>query len=111
MPNDILNEVRAVLAGLPAGKAPHNHHWVNAYTILARLPPAVRQQLFHERGAPGAGSGNHYSAASFVATACENLSKLGEVEVDFMVPDNATYTIDGHVFQAGYQLCGIYQRK
>lgn len=110
MPGDIVDDVRRVFQGLPTGKAPHNRHWINAYAILARLPPTLRQQLVAERGLPGKGSGNHYAAASLVADACEKLGRSGEVEVEFMVADDATYAVDGQTYRPGYELCGIYRR-
>jgi hypothetical protein len=110
-PSDILDDVRRAFTKLPKGKADHNHHWVNAYGLLGALDPEVRAILIAERCPPGAGGGQHYSAASVVSDACEMLAARDEVEIDYYAPMNATYTIDGRPFEAGYALSGIYRRK
>jgi hypothetical protein len=110
-PSDVLDDVRQAFTKLPKGKAGHNRHWVNAYGLLAAIDPTLRATLISERCPPGAGGGEHYSAASVVSDACEMLRTRDEVEIDYYAPMNATYTIDGRTFEAGYALSGIYRRK
>lgn len=109
-PSDILDDVRRAFEAIPAGKAGHNRHWINAYGLLSLMPANIRATLIAERCPPGAGGGQHYSAASVVSDACEMLQRREEVEIAYYSPTNATYTIDGRTFEAGYEISGIYRR-
>jgi hypothetical protein len=109
MPSDILDHVRAAFRAIPNGKASHNRHWINAYGLLALLPEQIRRTLIVERCPPGAGGGAQYSAASVVSDAAEMLQRRREVEIGYYSPMNATYTIDGRTFEAGFEISGIYR--
>lgn len=109
MPSDILVEVRAAFHAIPPGKASHNRHWINAYGLLALLPEQLRRTLIAERCPPGAGGGALYSAASVVSDAAEMLQRRGEVQIGYYSPMNATYTIEGRTFEAGFEISGIYR--
>ncbi|MBL4571683.1 MAG: hypothetical protein JKY86_01230 [Gammaproteobacteria bacterium] len=111
-PSEILSDVREAFTKLPKGKASHNRHWVSAYDILGLLSEELQEQLINERCDPGKGGGQHYSAASVVAGACEMLSNRGEVDLSFYAPTGATkYEIVRKGFSAGYELCGIYRLR
>jgi hypothetical protein len=109
MPSDIIDDVRAAFQAIPSGKASHNRHWINAYGLLALLPEQVRRTLIAERCPPGAGGGAQYSAASVVSDAAEMLQRRHEVEIGYYSPMNATYTIEGRTFEAGFAISGIYR--
>jgi hypothetical protein len=109
-PNDILQDVRRAFARLRRGKALHNRHWVTVYGLLATLAPRVRATLITQYGRPGRGAGRHFTAAHVVAKSCELLRALGEIETAYYAPANATYTINGRRFAAGYQVSSIYRR-
>lgn len=109
-PTDILDDVRRAFDDVPPGTADHNRHWINAYGLLSLIPATIRAQLIAERGEPGAGSGHHFAAASVVARACQMLAHRNEIEIGYYAPVNATYTIDGRTFEAGYQISAIYRR-
>ena len=84
---------------------------MTAYGLLGALPAQLRATLIDERHMPGAGAGVHFAAATVVAQACQMLEHRGEIEISDLAPMNASYTIDGHTFEAGYELSAIYRRK
>jgi hypothetical protein len=105
MPRDILDDVRAVLERASKGRG-SERHYLTAYQILAELPSALRDTLIQQRGLPGVGAGVHYSAASLVSDAAEQLAGIEKAYLDSR---HTSFQIDQHVVAAGYGVSGLYR--
>ena len=102
-----VNDVRKILQD-----ADH-HVYLTTYQILDRLPDDIRLPLIDNRGQPGAGNGNHFTAANEVAMAAETLVRNGEVEpaiwldtrgIQFKCGDNGNAWIS-----SGSPTCALYR--
>jgi hypothetical protein len=101
-PSNIRDAVRDVLLS-SAGR-------VSAYEILDRLPTSLRDQILSERGMPGAGSGNSYSAASLVTDAAEMI--LPSLDPPYRVYHDVrgmTFTVAGQSILPGNEVIAYYQ--
>jgi hypothetical protein len=105
MPDDIVDDVREVLANANKGKGT-DCQYLTAYQILALLPQHVRATLIAQRGLPGQGAGVHYSAASLVSDAAE---KVAGVEKAYLDSRHVHFQIDGSTVAAGYSVSGLYR--
>ena len=81
-----------------------------SYQILDRLPEALRDQIIAERGMPGAGQGNRYTAASLVTDAVELLlpSKEAPYRV-YLEMGDTTFTIAGQIIKPGNAMIAYYK--
>ena len=84
-PSDIRPAVEAILRTTDSG--------LTTYEILDQLPAGLRHQIITERGMPGLGSGNSYSAASLVADAIEGLLPSLEPPYRVYVHGQAVFTV------------------
>lgn len=105
MPKDIIDDVRGVLEHARAGKGTERHY-LTAYQILAALPSQVRDTLIQQRGLPGAGAGVHYSAASLVSDAAEQVPGVQKAYLDSRY---LSFEVDQRTVAAGYGVCGLYR--
>ena len=81
-----------------------------SYQILDRLPESLRDQIIAERGMPGAGQGNRYSAASLVTDAVELL--LPSMDAPYRVyleMGDMTFTVAGQTIKLGNNAIAFYK--
>lgn len=105
MPADIRDDVRHVLEHARTGMG-SERQYLTSYQILAALPQPLRDTLIRQRGLPGLGAGVHYSAASLVSDAAEQVSG---VEKAFFDSRYTSFQIDNNIVAAGYGVCGLYR--
>ena len=81
-----------------------------SYQILDHLPEALRDQIIAERGMPGAGQGNRYTAASLVTDAVELLlpSKEAPYRV-YLEMGDMTFTVAGQTIKPGNPYITFYR--
>ncbi len=109
MPTDIKSEVLTVLRAAARGKG-STPGFLTSYQILSKLPEALRTRLQAEIGDAGEGNGKHYTAASAVAQACEQLHRDGHARKEYWDTSGATFKIEGQTdANASFGLCAIFQ--
>lgn len=101
IPTNIVTEVEVVLSNAA--------NYLSAYQILERLPGNLRNQLIEERGAPGRGQGNSYTAASVVTQAAEMLSDRPGYTREYCDGSHLLFEVDGNFFRAGNEACAFYR--
>lgn len=103
-PSDIRSAVADVLTGADIHLC--------SYQILDRLPNGLRDLIIQERGFPGSGSGNSYSAASLVTDAVEKiLPSLEPPHRIYIETEGATYTVAGQALTPGNLAIAFYLLK
>jgi hypothetical protein len=100
-PADIRPAVEAVLLTASSG--------LTTYEILDQLPAALRQQIIAERGMPGLGSGNSYSAASLVTDAVEGVLPSLDPPYRVYVHGQAVFTVAGEEIRPGNSAIALYR--
>lgn len=100
-PSDIRPAVEAILRTTDSG--------LTTYEILDQLPAGLRHQIIAERGMPGLGSGNSYSAASLVADAIEGLLPSLEPPYRVYVHGQAVFTVAGQEIRPGNSAIALYR--
>lgn len=100
-PSDIRPAVEAVL--IAADRS------LTTYEILNSLPDNLLQQIISERGMPGLGSGNSYSAASLISDSVEGL--LPSLEPPYRVYEHrqAVFTVAGQEIHPGNSAIAFYR--
>jgi len=81
--------------------------FMSAYQILEELPADLRDQIIHERGRPGQGSGHHYAAATVVAQAAEKL--VGRENIVFVNAKHLKFEVAGDEIRGGNPACAFYR--
>ena len=100
-PTDIRPAVEAVLRSATSG--------LTTYEVLNQLPDPLRQQIIAERGMPGLGSGNPYSAANLVTDAIEGILPSLETPYRVYVYGQAVFTVAGQEIQPGNNAIALYR--
>ena len=100
-PSDIRPAVEAVL--IAADRS------LTTYEILNRLPDNLLQQIISERGMPGLGSGNSYSAASLVTDSVEGLLPSLEAPYRVYKQGQAVFTVAGQEIRPGNSAIALYR--
>ncbi|MBI4508762.1 MAG: hypothetical protein HY698_03940 [Deltaproteobacteria bacterium] len=112
MPSDIVETVYEVLTRANRGKGARPRA-MTAYAVLDRLPLDLRDNLIHERGMPGKGSGSTYSAAQVVSDACEILARETppRVKITYHDCEGERYRVADQWIEAGYSggVCARYR--
>ncbi len=108
MPTDINDEVKAILKSTQKDSH-YGHSYLTAYQILEKLPSQIRDQLIKERGMPGQGSVNNFTAASVVSDAAEMLPGIEIVFLDssflkIMLRDGTNLVVPGNANIGLYRL-------
>lgn len=101
IPTNILAEVEEVLTA--------STNYLSAYQILERLPSNLRDQLLEERGTPGQGNGNSYTAASVVTQAADMLSSRPGYTCEYCEGSHLLFEVNGNFFRAGNAACAFYR--
>jgi hypothetical protein len=106
MPRDIVAEVDAVLRGVQEMPNSRGRAFLTAYQILDQLHQPTKGRLIAERGAPGSGAGEHYSAASVVSDAAEMISG---VEILFLETTSIQIIVNESDITPGNKYVGLYR--
>ncbi|MDC3956241.1 hypothetical protein KEG38_20435 [Polyangium jinanense] len=106
--NELLDEIRAVLANAAKGKGPVPQ-FLTSFQILNRLPATTREWLITEYGRPGEGAKAHFAAASAIAASLKKLG--GEVDVMYIDARGVSFDVGGEQVRSGYPLCGLYRLR
>lgn len=108
-PTQIVDDVRRVLQAV--GRSNYDRPYLTAYQIFQALPQSIRTRLLDEYGQSGKGAGQHYSAASAVATAAEILKNRNEVEISMLATDGLEINTDHGRIEAGNHNVGLYRLR
>jgi len=106
MPNQIQVEVENVLRGVQDIPNGRGRAYLTAYQILDQLPQQIKERLIAERGAPGLGAGQHYSAASVVSDAAE---KISGIEIVFLETSSIKIIVNESDITPGNKYVGLYR--
>ena len=101
LPNHIREEVENVLLNAD--------NYLSAYQILERLPASLRDQIIEERGIPGYGNGNSYTAASVVTDAAEMLKGPETFTSVYCEGSGLNFEVSGRPVRPGNSACAFYR--
>ena len=100
---DIRYEVEKVLR--------RTSNYLTAYQILERLPSPLRDRLIAERGKPGQGNGQRYTAVTVVTQAAGQICTAEDAEKSLIYIDggNIYFEVGQDLIPAGHEACACYR--
>lgn len=85
---------------------------LSAYQILNRLSAEIREQLITERGLPGLGGGNSFTAATLITTVAESIIPSNDPPHRIYIDSvGMTFRIGDREITAGSPAIAVYRLR